>query len=957
MTRVGPWVLLLLLQVLRPGESVERPLAAGDRHEFRVDVDAGHVVDILVDQRNIDVVIDVHDARGNRVAHAQDNIKTTGVERTTVTGDGSGAHLVTITAGAPRVARGTYTIRMTTPRPATDRDRDLCEAIRLRSEVAQLLEADNPNESVELATRALDLVKAGGAEDELVIAYTAKDLGDALLRRRSLKDAEAAFQQALGIFSRVLGPDDPATALTSSRLAVPYRRLGQRAAAEKLLRDAVQRLEAALGPEHPAVASALVTLGTVRQDAGDVEEGEALARRALAIVEKADGPAKLKADIFNNLGTLALDRRNYDEADKYLRAAAALGETLYGVESVWIADTLVNLGIVARQRKAYDEAERYYLRALEIRQRIVPPDHPDVASNLNNLANLYSSRGDAQRSLETHHRALAIWEKAAGPYGSGTLTSLGNIARVHAASGDIANAVSFQRRADAALEVQLSLTLATGSERQKLASARSMAERTDRTISLSLDLAAGNADASALAALVLLQRKGRVLDAVAATMAGLRERADAKDAQLLDQLSATTAALAKLALNGRQAMAADQYRAEIARLEQRKERIETEISEQNAQFRAQAVPVTLQRVQEAIPRDAALIEFAVFRPFNPKAATNSAAYAEPHYAAFVVKRQGTPRGVDLGPAAAIDAAVSAFRAALRDAKRTDVTKLARALDARVLAPLRPSAGAVSRLLVSPDGALNLIPFEALVDRQGRFAVERYAFSYLTSGRDLLRMAVERPSRGAPVIVADPTLGADFPPLTGTAIEAQAILAVFPRARLLSRERASKGELARVHAPEILHIASHGVFLQDAKIENPLLRSGVALAAVSSASQGADVLTALEAANLDLWGTKLVTLSACDTGIGTVRNGEGVYGLRRAFVIAGAETLVMSLWPVSDYVTRQMMSSYYRALQRGVGRGQALRQAQLALLADARRRHPFYWASFIQAGDWTPVKGS
>ena len=117
-----------------------------------------------------------------------------------------------------------------------------------------------------------------------------------------------------------------------------------------------------------------------------------------------------------------------------------------------------------------------------------------------------------------------------------------------------------------------------------------------------------------------------------------------------------------------------------------------------------------------------------------------------------------------------------------------------------------------------------------------------------------------------------------------------------------------------------------------------------------------ILTALEATNLNLWGTKLVTLSACDTGVGEVRSGEGVYGLRRAFFLAGAETLVMSLWPVSDYVTREIMTGYYRGLQQGLGRGDALRQAQLALLARSNRRHPFYWASFIQAGEWANLDG-
>jgi CHAT domain-containing protein len=108
--------------------------------------------------------------------------------------------------------------------------------------------------------------------------------------------------------------------------------------------------------------------------------------------------------------------------------------------------------------------------------------------------------------------------------------------------------------------------------------------------------------------------------------------------------------------------------------------------------------------------------------------------------------------------------------------------------------------------------------------------------------------------------------------------------------------------------------------------------------------------------LNLWGTKLVTLSACETGVGKVQGGEGVYGLRRAFFLAGTETLVMSLWEVSDRVTRDMMTSYYAGLHRGLGRGEALRQAELEMLKRKDRQHPFYWASFIQAGEWANLDG-
>src|SRR5262249_6096884 len=180
---------------------------------------------------------------------------------------------------------------------------------------------------------------------------------------------------------------------------------------------------------------------------------------------------------------------------------------------------------------------------------------------------------------------------------------------------------------------------------------------------------------------------------------------------------------------------------------------------------------------------------------------------------------------------------------------------------------------------------------------------------------------------------------------------------------------------------ILHVATHGFFLEDVvvsptpsgrgvtlkvkgadlidvQVDNPLLRSGLALAGANLHRSGDDdgVLTALETAGLDLWGTKLVVLSACDAGVGEVRNGDGVYGLRRALVLAGSESQLMSLWPVNDNTTRDLMIAYYTELNGGGGRSEALRQVQLRMLSQLESRHPYYWASFIPSGEWANLNG-
>jgi CHAT domain-containing protein len=519
-----------------------------------------------------------------------------------------------------------------------------------------------------------------------------------------------------------------------------------------------------------------------------------------------------------------------------------------------------------------------------------------------------------------------------------------------------------------------------------------------------------------LAVSTILQRKGRVQDAVSANLSALRQRFGTDDQRILDQLYELTSKLAKLVLNGPQKVPAREYSKQIGALEDQRDELEAEMSRRSAGFYPRSKPATLSAIEGAIPENAALIEFSVYRPFDPKAQDSPKAYGEPRYAAYVVRGRGEVQWKDLGPTNPVDEAIAGWRQALRDPQRKDVKQLARALDEKILQPLRGMIGDATHVLVSPDGELNLIPFEALVDEQGRYALERYSISYLTTGRDLLRMQVARESKSPPTVIADPAFGEPaatriaqagrtngklarsttarrsittgeelstvyFAPLGGTAQEARTIKSLFPEAQVLMGQQATKAALKQVEAPRLLHIATHGFFLLDAasdtkprppktgvngtraisarvKIENPLLRSGLALAGANLNKGGGDdgILTALEASNLNLWGTQLVTLSACDTGVGEVKNGEGVYGLRRAFFLAGSETLVMSLWPVSDYVTRELMTEYYGGLKKGLGRGEALRQAQLGMQKRKGRLHPFYWASFIQSGEWANLDG-
>jgi CHAT domain-containing protein/Tfp pilus assembly protein PilF len=1002
---------------LTPGTAIQNDLAANGEHRYQVNLEAGQWAKLKVEQRDIAVTVELFGPDGGSLATFNDEVRPTGEQKIAFVADTTGTYTLLAKSRLKGMPSGSYSIRFTEVRAAKEDDRALFEVRTLQSQSESLNQAAKYEEALPLAERALDAMERIPGADQVHVALLMRELASLHWSLANPAKAQPLTERALAIFEEKLGPEHPQTARTESSLAILYRAAGEYDRAEQLLQHAIAVEEKTLGLEHPWLVDCLRSLGVLYSARGDWDRSQNAYERAQEIIEKTGGGDTLVyAQIQNNLGVVFNEKKEFARAVPYLERALSIEEKLYGQDHLMLTSMLNNLGIAAREQKNYSLAEQYYTRALRIREKALGPEHPELAGNLINIASLYHSEGDYSKSLEVNSRVLQILKKAGDTHDWTMILALGNIATTYAASGDLGNAVAFQARTEAAIEQNLSDNLAVGSEHQKVAYFNKIAERAERTVSLNLQIAPTDAAASKLAALTVLQRKGRVLDAMTDSLGALQRRSDPGDRALLEELKTATEQTARLSLDGPQKMSPDEYRERLKKLEEQKDDLEREISRHNLEFRAQSQPVSLESVQAAIPAKAALLEYFAYRPFDPKATTSDTTYGNARFAVYVIRNHGVPQGIDLGDAKAIHAAISRFREALRDPLNADVRDASRVLDEKIMQPVRGLMGETKKLLISPDGDLNLIPFEALMDEQGRFLLQGYSFGYLTTGRDLLRMQVARASKGHPLVLADPffgepettqaastselpprsnastrrsiTTGADlssvyFAPLSGTSQEARAIQTLFPDAQVLTGTQATKNALQQMVAPRILHIATHGFFLEasDAgskpaagasapqgrrgiragtKVENPLLRSGLALAGAnmnkenSTAENG--ILTALEVSNLNLWGTKLVTLSACDTGVGEVKNGEGVYGLRRAFFLAGTESLVMSLWPVSDYVTRELMTQYYTGLKKGLGRGEALRQAQLAMLKRKGRQHPFYWASFIQAGEWANLDG-
>jgi CHAT domain-containing protein/tetratricopeptide (TPR) repeat protein len=308
--------------------------------------------------------------------------------------------------------------------------------------------------------------------------------------------------------------------------------------------------------------------------------------------------------------------------------------------------------------------------------------------------------------------------------------------------------------------------------------------------------------------------------------------------------------------------------------------------------------------------------------------TNDALYA-------LVMNGSVVKGFKL-PIKGLDDEVKAFRSAL-EARDPTAAQLGRPLYDRLI---RPLLGEIKgdKLLISPHGVLHYLPFAALSDGE-QFLLDHFSVRLIPSAGTLLYLRADHPSKAGKLLaLGNPDLGSARFDLPNAQVEAVNVAALFPDSRALVRLEASKTAIKELgNGFSILHFATHGKFNAD----DPL-SSGLYLAKGNEAD---GVLTVADLYTLR-WDTDLVTLSACETGLGKVANGDDVIGLTRGFLYAGARSIVASLWEVDDAATAQLMLSFYRNLETHDKR-EALRLAQL----ETRKTypHPNFWAAFQLVG--------
>lgn len=836
--------------------------------------------------------------------------------------------------------------------------------------------------------RALEITEKSRGPDHSDVAELLQLLAQLHIEMNSYAKAEPLLDQVMSIREKVLGQDHPQFAKTLDTLASLYRGMGDYATAESLYSRALRIMEKARKPDHPDIANALNSLGALYLETGAYNKAEPMLQRALRIAEKKDFAFRniFVAQILGNLGTLYSKINAYPKAKPFLRRSVKILEQSSPISPVLVklSTVLSYLGTIERKAGNHPRAQSLHQRALDIKKKILGPQHFDIAGILGNLADVEAAEQRYLPALELYKKALTIENlhiRSAFPI----MSEQQKLMFIRSLPGTYRLSLSLIHQYLAAEETAvrdgLAIVLqrkgivfdAESRKRESLHNHLSGTAREQWSILSSLR--------SDLARLLLHKPEKMLAQVYTEKLASLQQQIEKAEKHLAKDSTLVATEF------GQRAVTVEAVAGHLPPHTALVEFVKIQDFDFSGgrwlpSFRYLAFILTAEN-------DVKLVDLG-----EAEALEKSVRHALGNIRISIESRAPLPLQETT------TASTLHHTASLNN------------LYHLLWAPIEQLLGDIEQIIVSPDGMVNLVPFSSLMDDQERFLIERYQHTYVTSGRDMVR-AKQPPSqsRHSLLLLANPAfdsrnarstasdisnpslrsreLSGTFSPLPGTVQESQQIPSLITgngSQQVLVGIQATESAVKTALSPRIVHLATHGFFLRDEELalgdlngrlraldtgekrqpkakesstnyENPLVRSGLAFAGANYASkvtEGDDgILTALEISGMDLYGTEMVVLSACDTGVGEIKAGEGVFGLRRAFALAGAKHLLMSLWPVSDEITALQMKTFYKNLQT-MAPTEALRQAQLDTIKQLKARYdgqapPGLWAPFILQG--------
>ena len=823
--------------------------------------------------------------------------------------------------------------------------------------------------------RAVKIFENNNLKSSKDYAVTISNLGLLYHISGRYAKAEPFTKQALELREKSKSSDPKSYATSVNNLAVLYKDMGKYSEAEDLAKKSVELHKASHGEQSLEYAIALNNQAMLIAALGRGQEAEPIMKKAVDVAkENLKDNSKDIVRFMNNLAFLYQDLKKYELAEQTYLKAIEIKKKRLGDSHPDMARLLNNLASLYMEMGKYDQVEANLKKAMNIYKSKLGKTHPAYASAVNNLGAFYRSQGKYTEAIPLIKEALEIRKTSLGDKHPDYATSLDNLAISYWKSGKIKEAIPVFREMFTNYLYQVENYFPSMSESEKTKFWAKVFPKFQRFNSFAKE--AVKIDASVAKDMYnnQLATKALLLNSTNKVKNIILNSGNQSLINDYNKWIDQKEQLAKLYTYSKEDLKEEKIN--LDSLEKATNNLEKSLSKQSTAFNEAFKPktYTYSDVKNALSADEAAIEIIQFRIFDKEFSDKV------NYAALVLTKSMTqPKVVFIEDGNTLEKGILKLYRKNVKKDRHDATSYESFW--KPIAGITPSS--VKKIYLSKDGVYNKVNINTLQPAEGKFVIDQTSINVVMNTKDIIKIKQEKlgsSSSKTAVLFGDPNYGMDIVldretlgQLPGTKVEVENIDKVLKtsnwKTQVYIQNKAVEEQVKSVKAPSILHIATHGFFLPDlsgveqdvvfgvelekAK-ENPLLRAGLMFAGAEKTVQNLEtkeenssnngVFTAYEAMNMDLSKTDMVVLSACETGLGEVSNGEGVYGLQRAFQIAGTKSLIMSMWTVSDQATMELMTSFYNKYLKTGDKQAAFIAAQKEI--KDKYKLPYYWGAFV-----------
>ncbi len=787
------------------------------------------------------------------------------------------------------------------------------------------------------------------------------DLGLLYATMGRYNSAEYYTSEALSIREQTLGANSKAYASSLNNIAVLYQETARFNESEKYFDEALKTVEAQYGNESQEYAIVLNNQSILFSKIGRIDQAIAKLNTALGVLEKANKKTERNQVGFqSNLALLYQQSGKFTEAEAiYLKQEKVLGS-----KNPFYAGVLNNLALLYIQMNKLDKVEDYLKRSAAVYLERFGDQNPNYAKVLNDLGNFYRTQGRFDEAEKSLTQALTIRGNALDTNHPDYVESQEDLGILYWKKGDLTKAASnFQIAMDKSIDF-INRYFPPMSEAEKTKYWDVLQPRFQRFYNFCLDANATNPAIVQSMYDYQMATKGLLLNStnkIKKAIFGSGNNELIKDYVAWLDKKETLARYYSLSKDDLK-----EQKIDLPALEKEANDMERSLSQRSADFSQgySTEKLNYKQVTSLLADTEAVIEFIRIRSYDKDFTADS------RYAALILTKGNDPKLIVLDNGNQLETRYAKFYRNAVQQKIADQYSYD-----QFWARIEPALAGKKMIYVSPDGVYNQINLNTLKKSDGDYLLNRYDITIVGNSKDVIALKNQKAgtSKKDAFLLGFPDYGGDaVAALPGTKIEIDNISKILKtggyQVTPYVQKAATEAIVKSMKGPALVHIATHGYFQQDVDASsvgvqqdnaknNPLLRSGILLAGASPTIKGEalpnlesndnGVLTAYEAMNLNLEGTDLIILSACETGLGDVRAGEGVYGLQRSFLVAGAKALVMSLWKVDDAATQALMTNFYTNLAKGGSKSKAFKQAQLQLMT--KYKDPYYWGAFVMMG--------